>query len=54
MKSSSEMNYEEFCQWAIEYVVGRFLEDGLTGIRGAVRTIVGQVALNEVFGGKKK
>lgn len=53
-KFATEMNYEEFINWAMEYVVGSFLEDGLKGIRSGIHMVVHQCAMNEVFGGKKK
>lgn len=53
-KFATEMNYNEFVRWAIEYVVEHFLDSGLKGIRSAVEMVVNQAAMNEVFGGKKK
>lgn len=48
------MDYDEFINWAIEYVVSSFLESGLKGIRSGITMVVHQCAMNEVFGGKKK
>ncbi len=53
-KFATEMDYEEFINWAIEYVVNSFLENGLKGIRSGIHMVVHQCTLNEVFGGKKK
>jgi hypothetical protein len=53
-KFATEMDYEEFINWAIEYVVSSFLESGLKGIRSGITMVVHQCAMNEVFGGKKK
>lgn len=53
-KFATEMDYEEFINWAIEYVIDSFLENGLKGIRSGIHMVVHQCILNEVFGGKKK
>lgn len=53
-KFATEMNYEEFINWAIEHVMGSFLENGLKGIRSGIAMVVHQCSMNEVFGGKKK
>lgn len=51
---ATEMDYNEFVEWAIEHVIEQFLDSGLSGIRSAVRTVVNQAIQNEVFGGGKK
>jgi len=54
MKFATDMNFEEFVQWAREYVVSEFLDRGLTGVKSAIHTIVNQASMNKVFGGEKQ
>lgn len=53
-KMADEMDFEEFVRWATEYIVDRFLSDGLKGIRSGIHMVVNEVARNKVFGGGKK
>lgn len=53
-KFATEMDYNEFVHWAIEYVVEHFLDNGLKGIRSSVELVINQASQNEVFGGGKK
>jgi hypothetical protein len=53
-KFATEMDYNGFVRWAIEYIMDRFLDKGLTGIRNGVEMVIQQAAMNEVFGGKRK
>ena len=50
----TEMDFDEFVEWAVEQVIEQFLDSGLRGIRSAVRMVVNQASQNEVFGGGKK
>lgn len=52
-KFATEMDYDEFCKWATEYMLECFFENGLKGMRNAVLLIINQAANNKVFGGDK-
>lgn len=52
-KNCDEMDFEEFCRWAIFYVTDEFLNKGLSGLTGAVRFVVMQGSANKNFGGHR-